>query len=362
VAKRRIYDITNILEGVGLIEKRSKNNIAWKGDAAARKELEAVRSATRALQDQDQRLDACLAAVLAANVEYGVCTADVGTAADAAAPGQPAPEEPFRPATPEVLSRGGAFSEPRRRRVVTGPVAFAAPDVVVNAPFNEPFNAPFYAPPNAPLALHAPVALHAPATLNALPVGPFNAPYNAPLNAPLALHAPAALRAPAAHHALPVGPLDGGRGGRGFEALISQTSLLPLQTNLSPTMQANLLPLWSVRVEAPPPSYTAAPPPRILTPIRDDASLTEAFGDKAFLEAFWDSPAAGDDGAAPYVAAGASQFGGALQFGGAQYPGAQYPGAQYLSPWTLAQHPFAPLPPASPRGYRSTRPDSGAES
>ncbi|KAJ1448861.1 E2F/DP family, winged-helix DNA-binding domain-containing protein, partial [Pelagophyceae sp. CCMP2097] len=31
VAKRRIYDITNILEGVGLIEKRSKNNIAWKG-------------------------------------------------------------------------------------------------------------------------------------------------------------------------------------------------------------------------------------------------------------------------------------------------------------------------------------------
>ena len=30
VQKRRIYDITNVLEGVGLIEKRSKNNIAWK--------------------------------------------------------------------------------------------------------------------------------------------------------------------------------------------------------------------------------------------------------------------------------------------------------------------------------------------
>jgi transcription factor E2F3 len=30
VQKRRIYDITNVLEGVGLIEKKSKNNIRWK--------------------------------------------------------------------------------------------------------------------------------------------------------------------------------------------------------------------------------------------------------------------------------------------------------------------------------------------
>lgn len=28
--KRRIYDITNVLEGIGLIEKRSKNVIQWK--------------------------------------------------------------------------------------------------------------------------------------------------------------------------------------------------------------------------------------------------------------------------------------------------------------------------------------------
>lgn len=28
--KRRIYDITNVLEGIGLIEKRSKNMIQWK--------------------------------------------------------------------------------------------------------------------------------------------------------------------------------------------------------------------------------------------------------------------------------------------------------------------------------------------
>jgi hypothetical protein len=31
VPKRRIYDITNVLEGVGLVEKRSKNTVAWKG-------------------------------------------------------------------------------------------------------------------------------------------------------------------------------------------------------------------------------------------------------------------------------------------------------------------------------------------
>jgi transcription factor E2F3 len=30
VQKRRIYDITNVLEGIGLIEKKSKNNIQWK--------------------------------------------------------------------------------------------------------------------------------------------------------------------------------------------------------------------------------------------------------------------------------------------------------------------------------------------
>ena len=30
VQKRRIYDITNVLEGIGLIEKTSKNNVRWK--------------------------------------------------------------------------------------------------------------------------------------------------------------------------------------------------------------------------------------------------------------------------------------------------------------------------------------------
>ena len=32
VQKRRIYDITNVLEGIGLIEKSGKNGIEWKGE------------------------------------------------------------------------------------------------------------------------------------------------------------------------------------------------------------------------------------------------------------------------------------------------------------------------------------------
>jgi transcription factor E2F3 len=38
VQKRRIYDITNVLEGIGLISKECKNNIRWCGpDATANK-------------------------------------------------------------------------------------------------------------------------------------------------------------------------------------------------------------------------------------------------------------------------------------------------------------------------------------
>ncbi|CAI6348918.1 unnamed protein product [Macrosiphum euphorbiae] len=33
VQKRRIYDITNVLEGIGILEKKSKNNIQWNGNA-----------------------------------------------------------------------------------------------------------------------------------------------------------------------------------------------------------------------------------------------------------------------------------------------------------------------------------------
>lgn len=32
VQKRRIYDITNVMEGINLIKKKSKNNIQWRYD------------------------------------------------------------------------------------------------------------------------------------------------------------------------------------------------------------------------------------------------------------------------------------------------------------------------------------------
>ncbi|EFJ50317.1 E2F transcription factor family [Volvox carteri f. nagariensis] len=62
VQKRRIYDITNVLEGVGLIEKKSKNNIRWKGaSTAADRETEPetakLRQDMKSLEDQERSLD-----------------------------------------------------------------------------------------------------------------------------------------------------------------------------------------------------------------------------------------------------------------------------------------------------------------
>lgn len=54
VQKRRIYDITNVLEGIGLIEKKSKNNIQWKGTSQS--SGEEIQSERRALQEDVQRL------------------------------------------------------------------------------------------------------------------------------------------------------------------------------------------------------------------------------------------------------------------------------------------------------------------
>jgi hypothetical protein len=37
VQKRRIYDITNVLEGIGLINKVSKNHIRWDGPGSVKR-------------------------------------------------------------------------------------------------------------------------------------------------------------------------------------------------------------------------------------------------------------------------------------------------------------------------------------
>lgn len=61
--KRRIYDITNVLEGVGLIEKKNKNIIQWRGENCHNQSPEAVEQAKllklhiSELDAQEQQLD-----------------------------------------------------------------------------------------------------------------------------------------------------------------------------------------------------------------------------------------------------------------------------------------------------------------
>jgi len=65
VQKRRIYDITNVLEGIGLIEKKSKNNIQWKGMGVTsstniQQELDTLREEIRKAAEQEQFLDGAI--------------------------------------------------------------------------------------------------------------------------------------------------------------------------------------------------------------------------------------------------------------------------------------------------------------
>ncbi|KAI7745704.1 hypothetical protein M8C21_026606 [Ambrosia artemisiifolia] len=62
VQKRRIYDITNVLEGIGLIEKKLKNRIRWKGlDASKPEEREddvtLLQAEVQRLSMEEHRLD-----------------------------------------------------------------------------------------------------------------------------------------------------------------------------------------------------------------------------------------------------------------------------------------------------------------
>ncbi|XP_015604480.1 transcription factor E2F4 isoform X1 [Cephus cinctus] len=54
--KRRIYDITNVLEGIGLIEKKSKNSIQWKGAGPGCNTQEVGEKLTD-LKDEIQKLE-----------------------------------------------------------------------------------------------------------------------------------------------------------------------------------------------------------------------------------------------------------------------------------------------------------------
>uniref|UniRef100_A0A8C1RR30 E2F transcription factor 5 n=1 Tax=Cyprinus carpio TaxID=7962 RepID=A0A8C1RR30_CYPCA len=67
--KRRIYDITNVLEGIGLIEKKTKNTIQWKGESSGcqpqevLEQVELLKANIADLEIQERELDmqkACL--------------------------------------------------------------------------------------------------------------------------------------------------------------------------------------------------------------------------------------------------------------------------------------------------------------
>lgn len=61
--KRRIYDITNVLEGIGLIEKKNKNCIQWKGAVAGSNTPEAtdrlvvLKDEIKSLEDYENKID-----------------------------------------------------------------------------------------------------------------------------------------------------------------------------------------------------------------------------------------------------------------------------------------------------------------
>uniref|UniRef100_A0A0K0DPJ2 E2F_TDP domain-containing protein n=1 Tax=Angiostrongylus cantonensis TaxID=6313 RepID=A0A0K0DPJ2_ANGCA len=57
VPKRRLYDITNVLEGVDLVEKVGKNSIRWKTDDGDTGHLRELQSQCRSLTKQEKELD-----------------------------------------------------------------------------------------------------------------------------------------------------------------------------------------------------------------------------------------------------------------------------------------------------------------
>lgn len=65
VPKRRIYDITNVLEGIGILEKKSKNNIQWKKEnrMIATEDESKSRLQLQILENNEKKLDEliCLA-------------------------------------------------------------------------------------------------------------------------------------------------------------------------------------------------------------------------------------------------------------------------------------------------------------
>ena len=63
VPKRRIYDITNVLEGIGYIEKVVKNQIKWVGSLEqddSQQQLDELEQEIKDLEEHEKKLDGFL--------------------------------------------------------------------------------------------------------------------------------------------------------------------------------------------------------------------------------------------------------------------------------------------------------------
>jgi len=68
VQKRRIYDITNVLEAVGLVKKGVKNKVRWTGtvlplDSQTRKQINEAKKSLYQLKDKSEELDEVIASL-----------------------------------------------------------------------------------------------------------------------------------------------------------------------------------------------------------------------------------------------------------------------------------------------------------
>eukprot|EP00536_Pseudo-nitzschia_multiseries_P015643 jgi/Psemu1/218699/e_gw1.925.5.1 len=61
VQKRRIYDITNVLEGIGLLVKRGKNHVSWNENPPETAAQVAMKKRLQKLQEEERRLSQFLA-------------------------------------------------------------------------------------------------------------------------------------------------------------------------------------------------------------------------------------------------------------------------------------------------------------
>lgn len=57
VHKRRVYDVINVLEGIGLVRKDSKTTIQWTGDLPEQEEISALQASIGELRNEERSLD-----------------------------------------------------------------------------------------------------------------------------------------------------------------------------------------------------------------------------------------------------------------------------------------------------------------